>query len=261
VRLYDTHCHLHDREAFPDPEAALDRARAAGVARFNVVGVNPVDWDSALAFADRFDDVFAILGWHPNYTADYDPRTLPTLAKLLHHPKVVGIGEMGLDRHWTFAPFENQLAALADQLEVASDFALPMVFHVREAFADFLPILQSRGPDRYVIHCFSGTVAEILPLAELGCWFGADGPVTYRKNDDLRAAFASVPVGTWLLETDSPYMSPIPYRGKPNEPAYLPEILRAMALVASQSTEALAEVLWENSVSVFSRVPDASISG
>jgi TatD DNase family protein len=255
VRLYDTHCHLHDKQAFPDPEAALDRARAAGVSRFNVVGVNPADWDAALAFADRFDDVFALLGWHPNYTADYNPASLSTLRPLLNHPKVVGLGEIGLDRHWTYAPFDQQLVALEDQLALASEFSLPIIFHVREAFADFIPVLQRRGPDRYVIHCFSGTTAEILPLAELGCWFGADGPVTYRKNEELRAAFAAVPVETWLLETDSPYMAPVPHRGKPNEPAYLPEILRTMAEVANLTLEALAETLWENSVIAFSRMP------
>ena len=255
MRLYDTHCHLHDKEAFPDPEAALDRARAAGVARFNVVGVNPADWDAALAFADRFDDVFTLLGWHPNYTADYNPASLTTLSQLLHHPKVVGLGEIGLDRHWTYAPFDRQLVALEDQLALASDFSLPIIFHVREAFPDFIPVLQMRGPDRYVIHCFSGTTAEILPLAELGAWFGADGPVTYRKNDELRAAFASVPIETWLLETDSPYMSPAPHRGKPNEPAYLPEILRTMAAVAEQAPEAIADTLWDNSVIAFSRLP------
>jgi len=255
VRLYDTHCHLHDREAFPDPEAALDRARAAGVARFNVVGVNPADWDAALAFADRFDEVFALLGWHPNYTADYDAASLNTLRGLLHHPKVVGFGEIGLDRHWTYSPFDKQLAALEDQLALAADFSLPIIFHVREAFADFIPLLQMRGPDRYVIHCFSGTTAEILPLAELGCWFGADGPVTYRKNEDLRNAFAAVPVESWLLETDSPYMAPVPHRGKPNEPAYLTEVLRTMAEVARRTVEDLANVLWDNSVIAFSRIP------
>lgn len=255
MRLYDTHCHLHDKEAFPDPEAALDRARAAGVARFNVVGVNPADWDAALAFVDRFDDVFALLGWHPNYTADYNSASLSTLRPLLNHPKVVGLGEIGLDRHWTYAPFDQQLVALEDQLALASEFSLPIIFHVREAFADFIPVLQRRGPDRYVTHCFSGTTAEILPLAELGCWFGADGPVTYRKNEELRAAFAAVPVETWLLETDSPYMAPVPHRGKPNEPAYLPEILRTMAEVANLTLEALAETLWENSVIAFSRMP------
>jgi TatD DNase family protein len=257
VRLYDTHCHLHDKEAFPDPEAALDRARAAGVSRFNVVGVNPADWDAALSFADRFDDVFALLGWHPNYTADYNSASLSTLRPLLNHPKVVGLGEIGLDRHWTYAPFDQQLVALEDQLALASEFSLPIIFHVREAFADFIPVLQRRGPDRYVIHCFSGTTTEILPLAELGCWFGADGPVTYRKNEELREAFAAVPVETWLLETDSPYMAPVPHRGKPNEPAYLREILGTMADVANLPPEALAETLWENSVIAFSRMPKA----
>lgn len=252
LRYYDTHCHLHDATAFPDPIPFLDRARAAGVERLNVIGVNPDDWDVALTFAERHEDVFAVLGWHPNYTADYDPSSLIRLAELLRHPKVVGIGEMGLDRHWAYAEIDMQLAALRDQLELAKDFDLPIVFHVREAFPDFIPILQARGADQYVIHCFSGGPAEATVLADLGASFGADGPVTYKKNEELRAAFAAVPRSRWLLETDSPYMSPVPHRGKPNEPAYLPPIAVTLAATAEVSVSELAEEIWANSVRVFS---------
>ena len=139
LRYYDTHCHLHDATAFPDPIPFLDRARAAGVERLNVIGVNPADWDVALTFTERHEDVFAVLGWHPNYTADYDPSSLIRLAELLRHPKVVGIGEMGLDRHWAYSEIDKQLTAMRDQLELARDFDLPIVFQVRDAFPDFIP--------------------------------------------------------------------------------------------------------------------------
>jgi len=252
LRYYDTHCHLHDATAFPDPLPFLDRAREAGVARLNVIGVNPADWDVALAFAEQHEEVFAVLGWHPNYTADYDPTSLLRLAELLRHPKVVGMGEMGLDRHWAYAPIDLQLTALRDQLELAKEFNLPIVFHVREAFPDFIPILRERGPDQYVIHCFSGGPAEATVLAELGASFGADGPITYRKNDELREAFAAVARSRWLMETDSPYMAPVPHRGKPNEPAYLPSMAATLAGIAGVSVADIAQEIWANSVRVFS---------
>jgi TatD DNase family protein len=249
--LIDTHCHLHDAEAFPNPDEELRLAREAGVESLIVVGVQPVDWERAIQMAEAFDEVSAIIGWHPNYTADYSPESLDRLKELLAHPKVRAMGEIGLDYHWDYAPRELQFQALRDGLSLAKEIDVPVVFHAREAYEDLLDVLEGFLPLRTLFHCYVGSAAQAKRAAAMGAYFGVDGPISYKKNDELRAMIAELPRDRVVLETDSPYMAPVPYRGKPNRPAYVANVNAALASVWSVSPEESAAITTSNAKRFF----------
>ena len=244
--LIDTHCHLNSVEAYPDPEAELAFARENGVARLVVVGTHPPDWPRAVEMAERFDDIYAIVGWHPNYTADYDPASLPELRTWLGHPKVKGLGEIGLDYHWDYAPRDRQFRALHDQLSLAEELSLPVIFHAREAYSDLLTVLEARPRLPYLFHCFAGDLNEAARATALDAYFGVDGPITYKKSDDLRRVMAAVPRDRVVLETDAPYMAPTPFRGKPNRPAFVRYVAEGLAQCWETSTEETIRQTGEN---------------
>ncbi len=239
--LIDTHCHLNDPAAFPDPRAEIDAALAVGVERLVVVGTAPADWERAVALAERFPEVWAIVGWHPNYTADYDPATLVRLRELLVHPRVLALGEIGLDYHWSYADRAVQHAALRDGLDLAAETGKPVVFHAREAYSDLLDVLEARPPHPYLMHCFAGSVEEGARASALGCRFGVDGPVTYPKAEGLREVLRSLPFESLVVETDAPYMGPVPFRGKPNRPAHVRHVAEGLATALGRSYEEVAE--------------------
>lgn len=244
--LIDTHCHLNDAKAFPDPEAELALCRENGVEQLIVVGTNPEDWTRAVAMAERFENVYAIVGWHPNYTAHYDSATLPALEAHLAHPKVLALGEIGLDYHWDYAPRDVQFQALHDQLEIGFRLGLPIVFHARDAYSDLLDVLEEKGAHTYLFHCFAGTVEEARRGVALGSYFGVDGPITYKKADELRAVMASLPQDRIVIETDAPYMAPAPFRGKPNRPAYVKYVNEGLATALGMDPETCAAITTGN---------------
>ena len=239
--LIDTHCHLNDAKAFPDPGREIDAALAQGVERFVVVGTAPDDWERAVTLAEGHPEVWAIVGWHPNYTADYDPGTLGRLRELLDHPRVLALGEIGLDYHWAYAERTVQHAALRDGLDLAVERGKPVVFHAREAYTDLLDVLEARPPHPYLMHCFAGTAEEGARAAALGCRFGVDGPVTYPKAEGLRAVLRTLPYESLVVETDAPYMSPVPFRGKPNRPANVRHVAEGLAKALDRPYEEVAE--------------------
>ena len=249
--LIDTHCHLNDAEAFADPEAEIGFAESLGVGRLIVVGTNPPDWDRAIALAERFEQIDAIVGWHPNYTSDYDPSTLGKLRQLLVHPKVKALGEIGLDYHWDYAPREIQFQALRDQLDLGAELELPLVFHARKAYADLLDVLESRPPARYLFHCFAGNEDEARRGVALGAYFGVDGPVTYKNADELRAVLSTIPRDLIVIETDAPYMTPVPYRGKPNRPGYVRYVNDALAALWGVTVSEAETITTKNAAKFF----------
>lgn len=246
LMLIDTHCHLHDPEAFPDPAAEIEAARAAGVERIVVVGVNPEDWPRAIALAEAHEEVFAIVGWHPNYTADYEASSLDLLQSLLRHPRVLALGEIGLDYHWDYAPRDVQHRALWDQLELARSLKVPVVFHAREAYRDLLDVLERFGAHEYLFHCFAGNREEAERAVRLDAYFGVDGPISYKKADELREVFRMLPKDRIVVETDSPYMSPVPHRGKPNRPAYVSLVNEALAGALGMTAEECGRLTSDN---------------
>ena len=226
-------------------------AREAGVENLIVVGVQPTDWVRAIQMAEEFEVVSAIVGWHPNYTVEYQSESLARLEQLLAHPKVRAMGEIGLDYHWDYAPREIQHRALRDGLNLATQLDVPVVFHAREAYEDLINVLEDFLPIRSLFHCYVGTAAEAQRAAAMGAYFGIDGPITYKKNDELRSMIAGLPRDRVVLETDSPYMAPVPFRGKPNRPAYVAHVNSALASVWSVSAEESAAITTANAKRFF----------
>jgi TatD DNase family protein len=249
--LIDTHCHLNDIKAFPDPAAELELCRANGVERVLVVGTHPEDWATAITLADRFEDVYAIIGWHPNYTATYDAGTLTGLEELLAHGKVLALGEIGLDYHWDYAPHEVQHRALREQLALGIRMGMPIVFHAREAYGDLLDVLEEFGPHPYLFHCFAGTAEDATRGVALGGYFGVDGPITYKTADALRETITTIPTDRLVVETDAPYMTPVPFRGKPNRPAYVRYVNAGLAKALAIDEDACADLTTANAQAFF----------
>lgn len=261
----DSHCHIHDDRAFPDPSATLAEAKSAGVWPVVVIGTHPEDWHRAIAFCESHPGVRCALGWHPNMTADYSASSLDELRSLLGRSEVVGIGEMGLDDYWDYAPRPLQEEALEAQLALAKEVGLPPIFHVRngkepavglDAYARLESVLRRLGADRlgmdrFVVHCFAGSERDALAFLELGGYLGINGPVTYKKNEEFRQVVARLPRDRVVLETDSPYLSPVPHRGKPNQPAYVPLIGATIAELWGCSVEEVASQTSENARRLF----------
>lgn len=249
--LFDTHCHLNIARHFPDPDAEIARARAAGVTRMALVGIDPPTNESAVEIAARHEGVYAIVGLHPTEAAHFTPQVLGQIEHLLSHPKSVALGEIGLDYHWDDATPEQQKAALHAQLDLAETLNKPVVFHCRKAYDDLLDILEARPPRPYLFHCFSGDAGHADRVKSLDGTIGIDGPITYKKSDDLRAIVHEWPRDRLVLETDSPYLTPEPYRGKPNSPAYVPLINAELARVWGISPDEAAAKTTANAMRFF----------
>lgn len=243
--IIDTHCHLDLRQFDEDRAAVIERSTAAGVTRW----INPaIDLDScrrALALADRYPGVYAAVGVHPNDCADFGSETLAALRDLAQHPKVVAVGEIGLDYYWEKVDHAQQLHALRSQLELAAERHLPVILHTRNGkdggtacsddlmyhLSQWLAEIRSSDANGGIIgvwHAFSGELADAVHAVELGLVLGIGGPATFLNARSLRALIPQLPPDRLILETDAPYLAPHPHRGRRNEPAYLPLVAEAL---------------------------------
>ena len=252
MRLTDTHCHLNDRHAFPLPEVAVAEAAESGVWRLVVVGVDTDSSRRAVEIADGCPDVYAVVGWHPNSTADYRSEELKSVRELLSHPKAVAIGEIGLDYYRDHATKDQQQKALIEQLDLAEETAFPVVFHCRDAYPDLLDVLEARPRLRYLFHCFAGDRSDASRAGALDAWFGVDGPVTYKSSDELRTTLSTLSRDKIVIETDSPYMAPVPFRGQRNRPALLPHVNAGLAACLGITGEECAALTEANAEAFFS---------
>jgi len=238
MTLVDSHCHLDGKEFDADRDAAIQRARDAGVGTFAIIGLAP-----AVALAERFDDMYAVAGVHPHEAARHDGREA---AEFLKHPKVVAVGEIGLDYHYDFSPRDQQWAVFQRQLELARDAGLPAVIHTREAWVDTVAIIRASGVRRGIFHCFSEGPAEAEQAFELGFHLSFSGIITFPKAEKVREAARLAPADRILVETDAPYLAPIPYRGKRNEPAYVVHTARKLAEIRDVDFDGIAAQTTEN---------------
>ncbi|GIU76822.1 MAG: hypothetical protein KatS3mg005_0060 [Bryobacteraceae bacterium] len=248
VPLIDTHCHLDARAFDADREACIERARAAGVERLVAIGTGdgPPDLEAGIRLAERYPFISATVGVHPHDAAKATEDTWPELAALMAHSKVVAVGEIGLDYHYDFSPREVQRAVFARQLEMAREAGLPVVIHTREAWQDTVELIRRHGAAGGVFHCFSGGPREAEEALELGFHVSFSGIVTFPKAEEIREAARLVPDDRLLIETDAPYLAPVPYRGKRNEPAYLVETARCVALLRGAEPDRIARLTWDN---------------
>lgn len=251
MELIDTHCHLNDPAAFPDPDATIAEARAQGVTKLVVIGIDTESSRRAVSLAEAHEGVFATVGWHPNYCAQFTESDLEPIRELAAHPKCVAIGEIGLDYHWDYTPRHKQFEALELQLELAAELGKPVVFHSRDAYPDLLTVLESAPPRPYLLHCFAGDNRDAERGMALGCLFGVDGPVTYPKADGLRDTLRSIGLERLVVETDAPYLSPHPFRGKPNTPARVKLVAEGLATALGVTPNQVAEKTTANAMNFF----------
>jgi TatD DNase family protein len=256
----DTHVHLGDAQFDADRDLVIARAGEMGVERLVEIADNPDEWDRAVSIARaRPASVRCSLGLHPYYADRFDAGFTARLKTALDAaPEAVAIGEIGLDYAKAQVPADVQRAAFAALLSAARGWDIPVVVHCRDAYADLIPMLKDAygGPptkNRFwgVVHCFSGTPEEAVACAALGFALGADGPVTYKKNDALRAAFLAAGPGVAVLETDCPYLPPQSSRGKRNEPRAIPEIAAKLAEVWSVPVEEVARATTANAAALY----------
>lgn len=229
--LFDTHAHLHDPAFAEDREAVLARARAAGVGTLLTIGTDPESSREAVALAERHGDVYAAVGIHPHDAARAAAGALEEIATLARGPRVVAIGEIGLDYFRNLSPVPAQQAALRSQLALARELRKPVLLHCRDAHAELLAVLAEDGLAEAggIMHCFSGDEAMAARCLELGLLVSLAGPVTYPNARRLVEVARTIPLERLVLETDCPYLPPQPWRGKRNEPAYLVATARRVA--------------------------------
>jgi TatD DNase family protein len=234
----DSHCHVHD-ERIPDGTAgAVASARAAGVTTMITVGCDRATSEAAIAAAAAHPGVFATVGLHP-HEAD---AGVESILDLLGTPGIVAIGEAGLDYYYDHAPRERQRDAFAAQIQLAHRHALPLVIHSRDAWTDTFDILAAEGvPDRTVFHCFTGGADEVRRCLDLGAFVSFSGIVTFKGAPEVQAAAALCPLDRLLVETDSPYLAPVPHRGDTNRPAWVPHVGQFIAELRGVATERVEE--------------------
>jgi TatD DNase family protein len=249
--IIDTHCHLNFPDAFPDPAKTISEAVVAGVERMMAVGCDTITSQYAIDLAQEHDAVYAIVGWHPNYASKFSDAELANIRAMLDRPKVVALGEIGLDYHWDYATRDEQHRCLHAQLELAQELDVPVVFHCREAYADLLNVLGSFPSGSKLFHCFSGNADNAERIVNMDGYFGIDGPITYKKSQELREIIKTLPRDRIVLETDSPYLTPEPHRGKPNRPANTTLVNAMLASMWGVEAEESAAVTTANSQRFF----------
>jgi TatD DNase family protein len=239
--LFDSHCHLEDKRFAGEVEAALGRMREAGVARCILAGSDLESSEQIVKLAAAHENVYGVVGVHPHEAKSFAQDTLTKLAELLAQPRIVGVGEIGLDYYYDFSPREAQREAFARQLAFAYEKGVPAVFHVRDAHGDTLDVFRAyRGQlPAGVLHCYTGSVESAREYLGMGFYISFSGTVTFANAHHLQEVARYVPLDRLLVETDSPYLAPVPIRGKRNEPAYVRYVAEKVAQLKGISLEAL----------------------
>lgn len=240
--LLDSHAHLDHSDFDADRDAVIMRARAAGLQYLLAIGGGdgPDHMDEALSIAKRYEWIYATVGIHPHEARQAEDRHFDMVRSAAGDPKVVGIGEIGLDYHYDHSPRDVQKRVLIRQLELAQEVKLPIVIHCREAWSDMRQIVDAHWARAGIggfLHCFSGSREDAVAFLDWGFLLSFAGNLTFKKAEPLRAVAREVPVDRLLSETDSPYLAPAPYRGKRNEPAYVLEVTRELASLHNLSEE------------------------
>ncbi|WP_426236411.1 TatD family hydrolase [Pararhizobium sp. DWP1-1-3] len=256
--LIDTHCHLDFPDFETERDAIIERARAAGVGQMITISTRVKKFDTILAIAENYTNVFCSVGTHPhNADEELDIET-DDLVRLAAHPKVVAIGEAGLDYFYDNAPRDAQAIGLRRHIAAARQTQLPLVIHSRSADDDMAAILKEetgKGAFPFLLHCFSSGPELARIGVDLGGYISFSGILTFPKSEELREIAKTVPHDRMIVETDAPYLAPKPFRGKRNEPAYVTHTAQVLAETIGVSTEEIAAVTTDNAFRVFSKMP------
>ncbi|MCI8810823.1 MAG: TatD family hydrolase [Oscillibacter sp.] len=253
--IFDTHAH-YDSNAFQtDREAVLEALPAAGVGLVVDPGCELESSRAALALAEQYPHVYAAVGIHPSDCAGAGDAEFDAIRELCRHDKAVAVGEIGLDYYWKDnPPKEFQQSVFRRQIELALELELPVIVHDREAHGDSLAIVLEYPELRGVFHCFSGSPEMAVELLKRGWYLGFDGPITYKNAQKAPEVAAVTPLDRIVVETDSPYLTPVPFRGKRNDSRNLPYVLKKLAEWKDVSIEALTQITWENGLRLFPKI-------
>jgi TatD DNase family protein len=249
--MIDSHCHLDSADFNADREAVIDRALAAGVEHMMAIGTGdgPPDLEAGVRLADKHAAFFATIGIHPHDAAKAGPGDFKRLVDLLAHPKVLAVGEIGLDYHYDFSPRDVQKSAFIEQMAIAASAKKPIVIHTREAWDDTLALIEEHWTPHSIggiMHCFSGGPEEARRALDLGFYLSFGGIVTFPKALTVQESAKSTPQDRILIETDAPYLAPVPNRGKRNEPALIVHTAKKLAQLRGESYEELCNATTEN---------------
>lgn len=248
--IIETHIHLNHKQ-YDDIDEVVARAKEAGVTHIIDVGCEAPALDRSIAISEKYENIKSSIGIHP---VDVSTRTDEIMAKvesLLTHPQVIAVGEIGLDYHWYPEQKDEQIKLFKEQMELAVKYQLPVIIHSRDAYEDCLEIVKQYPTVTGVIHSFSADYEMAKQFVELGYMIGIGGPVTFKNGYNQKEVVANIELDKLLIETDGPYLTPMPYRGKRNEPAYLRYILEQIISLRSETAEEIEQAIYNNSVKLF----------
>lgn len=249
----DTHVHLNADQYEEDLQQVIERAIKAKVEKMVVVGFNRKTIEKAMELADEYEFIYAVIGWHPVDAIDCTPEDLEWIEQLASHPKVVGIGETGLDYYWDKSPKDVQQELFRKQIHLAQKLKLPIIIHNREATGDVVKILREENAALVggVMHCFSGSVETAKECIAMNFMISLGGPVTFKNARQPKEVAKEIPLEHLMIETDAPYLAPHPYRGKRNEPSYVPLVAEEIARQKELTVEEVAKVTTSNAIKFF----------
>lgn len=249
----DTHSHLFFENFNDDLDLVINRAFEQNVNLIIIPGTDIKTSERAVEIAESYDNIYATAGVHPHDTKDWSGSEIEILRGIARNKKVVAIGEIGLDYYYDFSPKDQQILAFRQQLDLAIELGLPVIIHNRDANEDVMEIIREYFPKglKGQFHCFAGTAADAKELVQMGFCISAPGNVTFKSMDNLRNIIREVPVENLLLETDAPFMTPVPHRGKRNEPAYIPLVAAKIAELHNISIEEVGNITSANAIKLF----------
>ena len=251
--LFDTHAHLNATQFEEDFQEVIQRALDEGVSHIVVVGFDRITIRRAIELAETYEFIYAAVGWHPVDAIDMTNDDLLWIEQLAGHPKVVALGEMGLDYYWDKSPKDIQKEVFRKQISLAKKVSLPIIIHNREATADIVQILQEENASEVggIMHCYSGSIEVAEQCMDMNFYISFGGPVTFKNAKKPKEVAAVVPIEKLLIETDCPYLTPHPYRGKRNEPSYVKYIAEQIAQLKGLTVEEVAQKTSENAKKLF----------
>lgn len=252
MKLFDTHTHLEDKRFDDDREDVIAELKYNNVLKAITVGTDIETSRQCIDIASKHEGMYAAVGLHPHDAKDFKESDIAEFEKMAADKKVVAIGEIGLDYHYDFSPRDMQMHAFEIQMDMAQRLNLPAVYHIREAFGDFLPMVrQGRCANNAVMHCYGGSLESAKICLDAGMMISFTGVITFKNANKILDVVKYVPIERLMIETDCPYMAPVPYRGKRNEPKYVAEVARKMAEIKGIAIEEMAEITYNNAERFF----------
>ncbi|MCU1808717.1 TatD family hydrolase [Cytobacillus firmus] len=251
--FFDTHAHLNAEQYNEDLQEVIDRALSEGISNIVVVGFDRPTIEKAMELTEQYEFIYACVGWHPVDAIDMTEEDLLWIEKLSSHPKVVALGEMGLDYYWDKSPKDIQKEVFRKQIRLAKKVKLPIVIHNRDATSDIVEILKEEGAGEVggIMHCFSGSPEIAQECVDMNFYISLGGPVTFKNAKKPKEVADVIPLEKLLIETDCPYLTPHPHRGKRNEPSYVKLVAEQIAEIKGLSTEEVAQATTENAKKLF----------